>query len=295
MFTFAASVVEFNSLGLDETIIGYGPVALRWYSLAYLAGILLGWWYMRRLAVRPGSPLSIQHADDFVTWATLGVILGGRLGYVLFYNPAHFLSNPLDVVKLWEGGMSFHGGVVGVVVAIAWFARRRRIDWIRLCDYVACVYPIGHFLGRIANFVNGELWGRPTDGSWGIIFPGAGALPRHPSQLYEAALEGLVLFAVLAYLFWRTRARYYPGLLVGVFALGMGLARFLIEFFREPDAHLGTIALGLSMGQLLTVPLVAVGVFMIVSSRGRFEKREAEMAARINAGSAESAGQTMRE
>jgi phosphatidylglycerol:prolipoprotein diacylglycerol transferase len=268
-------VIDFRSLGLEPEITSIGPFVLRWYSLAYLFGIILGWMYLRKLLKKPGAPMSLQHADDFVTWATIGIILGGRLGYVIFYAPATFIADPIAIFKLWEGGMSFHGGVAGVTLAIAWFARRNGIDFVRICDYVACVYPIGHLLGRLANFNNGELWGRPTDGTWGIIFPDAGPEPRHPSQLYEGALEGLLLFIILWFLFWKTGARRYPGLLVGVFSVGMGVARFAVEFFREPDRQLGILETGLTMGQTLTVPLVIVGVYMIATSRKRMEKGDA--------------------
>ena len=273
MHLYSSAVIHFDSLGLSPELARLGPLVLRWYSLAYLAGIILGWWYLRKLVRQPGSPMSVKHADDFVFWATIGVIVGGRLGYVLFYSPATYLHDPLGVFRLWEGGMSFHGGVAGVTLAIFLYARSQKIDWIRVCDYVACVYPIGHFLGRLANFVNGELWGRPTDGSWGIVFPGAGPEPRHPSQLYEAGLEGLALFLLLWWLFWRTSARRYPGRLVGAFCVGMGLARFALEYFREPDRQLGTLQTGLTMGQSLTIPFMLVGIYMIATSRKRLERR----------------------
>jgi phosphatidylglycerol:prolipoprotein diacylglycerol transferase len=266
---FFQTPVEWASLGLDPVAIQLGPLALRWYSLAYIVGIIAAWWLLLRMVKRPGSPMTEKHVDDLVTWATLGVILGGRLGYVLFYNPAQYLENPLDLLKLWEGGMSFHGGLAGVMLAIFFYSRSQGLQWLRVLDYVATVTPIGLLLGRFANFVNGELWGRPTDGTWGIIFPDAGPEPRHPSQLYEAVLEGALLLLVLSLLFWGSRARMKPGLLSGIFALGYGLSRFAIEFFREPDAQLGILPFGLTMGQTLTLPLILAGLWLVSTANRR--------------------------
>jgi phosphatidylglycerol:prolipoprotein diacylglycerol transferase len=239
---------------------------LRYYSLAYLAGIVVGFWHMSRMIRLPGAPLAQRHVDDLFFWCTLGIILGGRLGYAVFYGPQLF-AHPLDLLKLWEGGMSFHGGLIGVVVAITWVTRRAGLSFLRTCDYVAVCVPFGLMFGRIANFINGELWGRVAgpDVPWAMVFPGAGSEPRHPSQLYEAALEGLVLAIIMLTLFWKTRARWRPGLLVGVFTLGYGLARFGVEFFREPDEQLADFAArtGLSMGQWLTVPMVLLGLGLI--------------------------------
>ena len=257
------AVIEFSSLGLHSELFRVGRFALRWYSLAYLFGILLGWAYLRKMLMRSDAPMTAEDADDFIIWATLGTIIGGRLGYLIFYAPAGTLSNPLDAFAVWEGGMAFHGGFAGVSLAIAIFAWRRKRSWLRIADYIACVYPIGHLFGRLANFVNGELWGRPTDGSWGIIFPMAGPEPRHPSQLYQAGFEGLLPLLVLAYLFWRTDLRQKPGYLSGCFLIMMGAARFTTEFFREPDRQLGIIHLGLTMGQLLTLAMLAVGLLLI--------------------------------
>ncbi len=262
---FFQTPVEWGSLGLDPIALQIGPLALRWYSLAYIAGILAAWWLLLRMVKRPGSPMTAKHVDDLITWATLGVILGGRLGYVLFYNPAQYLADPLAALKLWEGGMAFHGGLAGVIIAMLLYARSQGLSALRILDYVAVVTPIGLFLGRLANFINGELWGRPTDGTWGIIFPDAGPEPRHPSQLYEAALEGLLLLVILKLLFWLTDARLKPGLLGGIFLTGYGLSRFAIEFFREPDAQLGVLSFGLTMGQTLSLPLIAVGLYLLVS------------------------------
>ncbi len=270
----SVDAIRWVDLGLSPIALDLGFFQLRWYSLAYLAGIIVGWWYLLKLLAAPGAPMARRHADDLVFYATLGVILGGRLGYVLFYKPGYYLENPLEILQLWDGGMSFHGGVIGVSLAILYLARRNGLDWLRVHDYVACVVPIGLFFGRLANFVNAELWGRPTDAPWGVVFPGGGPEPRHPSQLYEAGLEGVLLFLVLAYLFWRTDARHKPGLLVGVFVLGYGLSRFLVEFFRSPDAHLLWLPeqTGLSMGQWLCVPMILGGLYLIVTAGRRVER-----------------------
>jgi phosphatidylglycerol:prolipoprotein diacylglycerol transferase len=184
--------LRWESLGLDPVAVDLGFFKIRWYSLAYITGILVGWWYLGKMCERPGAPMAKRHVDDFVFYATLGIILGGRIGYVLFYQP-EMLSQPSSILKLWEGGMSFHGGVLGVIIGILWFARVHKLDWLRIHDYIVVVYPIGHFLGRLANFVNGELWGRETSVAWGMVFPGGGDVVRHPSQLYQAGLEGLAL------------------------------------------------------------------------------------------------------
>jgi phosphatidylglycerol:prolipoprotein diacylglycerol transferase len=248
--------------------------ALRWYSLAYLAGIVVGWWYLLRLLGQPGAPMARRHADDLVFYATLGVILGGRLGYVLFYKPLEYLHNPASILRLWDGGMSFHGGVIGVSLGIFYMARRHRLDWLRVHDYVACCVPFGLFFGRLANFVNGELWGAPTGLPWAVVFPTGGQMTRHPSQLYEAILEGILLFIVLWYMFWKTRARYRPGLLVGTFILVYGVSRFLIEFVREPDAHLVEFARAthLHMGQWLSLPMIFGGIYLVLTANKRADR-----------------------
>jgi phosphatidylglycerol:prolipoprotein diacylglycerol transferase len=265
----ATSAIRFEDLHLSPVALSLGFFEIKWYSLAYIAGILLGWWYLLKLLDQPGAPMARRHADDFVFYATLGILIGGRLGYAIFYEPALF-RNPLDVLKLWQGGMSFHGGAVGVSVAILWLARKNKLSWLRIHDYIACCVPFGLFFGRLANFVNGELWGRPSDVPWAIIFPGTGdGIPRHPSQLYEAGLEGIILFALLWFCFWRTKARYEPGKLVGVFLVGYGLARFTLEFFRQPDIQLGTMPWGLTMGQTLTVPMLLGGAWLIATAKRR--------------------------
>jgi phosphatidylglycerol:prolipoprotein diacylglycerol transferase len=271
----AANHIRFQDLGLSKVAISLGFFDIKWYSLAYIAGILVGWWYLIRLLKAPGAPMGRRHADDLVFYATLGIILGGRLGYVIFYAPEMFVD-PIRIVKLWDGGMSFHGGVIGTTLAIILMCRRYGLNWLRVHDYVACCAPFGLFFGRIANFVNGELWGKPAELPWAIIFPNAGPLARHPSQLYEALLEGVVLFAILAWMFWRTRARYEPGKLVGAFLLGYGVFRFFIEYFREPDAQFaGTMFENvIHMGQVLCLPMIIGGIYLIATAKRRRERVE---------------------
>ena len=261
----ASDPILWEDLGLRPGI-DLGFFMLRFYALAYLAGIALGYWHLTRMIKAPGAPLAQRHAEDLFFYCTLGIILGGRLGYSIFYMPSLW-ENPVDVLKTWEGGMSFHGGVLGVLISITWVCWRNKLSFLRVCDYVAVNVPFGMLFGRLANFVNGELWGRPTDVSWAMIFPTDPLqVPRHPSQLYEAGLEGALMVAVMLYLFWRTRARYRPGLLVGVFTAGIAAARFVVEFYREPDAQLADFAreTGLSMGQWLTLPLILAGVAVAV-------------------------------
>src|SRR6266511_841346 len=258
---------------IDPVLVHIGPFALRWYALAYIAGILLGWLYARaiikfeRLWGGP-APMTVADFDDFILWVTLGIILGGRIGYVLFYNPAHFAENPAEIVQLWKGGMSFHGGLLGCVLTVVLFARQRGLSILSLGDVTCAVGPIGLFLGRLANFINGELWGRPTDVPWAMIFPAGGPLPRHPSQLYEATLEGLLLFVLLGVMV-RAGALRRPGLIIGTFAIGYALARSFAELFREPDSQLGFLWGGLTMGMLLSVPMVLFGAALIVNALRR--------------------------
>ncbi len=255
----------------DPVALQIGPFALRWYALAYIAGIVLAWRYCRWLAKRPPAALSPDAFDDFLLWGTLGVVLGGRLGYVLFYKPSYYLANPLEILMLWQGGMSFHGGLLGVVVAIGLFARQRKVSYFTVSDILACATPIGLGLGRIANFINGELYGRTADPDvfpWAMIFPGGGPLPRHPSQLYEALLEGLVLFLAL-FVLMRRGALLKTGYLTGAFMIGYALARIFVEFFREPDLHLGFILPGVSMGQILTLPMLLIGIAAVLWARQR--------------------------
>jgi phosphatidylglycerol:prolipoprotein diacylglycerol transferase len=269
-----AQPIDFESLGVGPIALDLGFFQLRWYSLAYLAGILVGWWYCLKLLARPGAPMARRHADDMVFYGTLGVILGGRIGYVLFYRPEFYIENPLEILQLWDGGMSFHGGAAGTSLAMFYLAWKNQLSVLRVHDYVSCVVPIGLFLGRLANFVNGELWGRETNVAWAVAFPTGGPVGRHPSQLYEAGLEGLLLFAILAFLFWRTDARYKPGLLTGVFVLGYGLSRFFVELYRQPDAGLENLSWGLTMGQTLTVPMILAGLYLIATAKGRRQRVE---------------------
>jgi phosphatidylglycerol:prolipoprotein diacylglycerol transferase len=248
---------------IDPVLFSFGPIVIRWYALAYIVGLLVGWRYMRALANRPPANARPEDVDDFLVWTTLAVVLGGRLGYVLFYNPGYYLANPLSALALWQGGMSFHGGLLGVVVVTVWFARRRGIALLPFADALACVAPIGLLLGRLANFINGELFGRVTDLPWGVVFPRGGPSPRHPSQIYEAFLEGLVLLALMHGL-WRVAAvRRRPGTLVGVFLAGYGLARAAVEAVREPDAHIGLLLGGTTLGQWLSLPMILAGAAFI--------------------------------
>lgn len=253
---------------IDPIAVQLGPLAIRWYALAYIAGIVLGWQYALKLCREMPKLVTPQQMDDFIVWLTLGIILGGRVGYVLFYNPIYFLENPAEILQLWHGGMSFHGGLGGVLLAMLLFARKRGIRFFALADVVAICVPFGLFFGRLANFVNGELYGRASDVPWAMVFPHGGPSPRHPSQLYEAALEGVVLFAVL-WLLMRWGARDKPGIISGAFLIGYGLARFTVEFAREPDAQLGYLSFGLTMGQYLTLPMLAFGAALIVWANRR--------------------------
>jgi phosphatidylglycerol:prolipoprotein diacylglycerol transferase len=256
---------------IDPVLINLGPFAIRWYALAYIAGLLLGWAYAHALvrraslwgrAPRP-DPATV---DDLLVYAAIGVILGGRLGYVLFYNPQFYLENPLEVFSVWKGGMAFHGGFAGTAVAIYILARQKHTSLLAITDLCCAVVPIGLFLGRLANFIKPELWGRVTDAPVGMIFPGAGPLARHPSQLYEAGLEGLVLFLLLLGAI-RLGALGRPGLVTGLFAALYGAARITCEFFREPDPQLGFLFGGATMGMLLSLPMIALGLFIILRAR----------------------------
>jgi len=250
---------------IDPIAIALGPFGIRWYAIAYIVGLMLGWHYVKWLVRRPPHAMTEIEVDDFLVWATLGVVLGGRLGYVLFYKPMFYLQNPFEAVALWHGGMSFHGGLIGVVTAIILFSRQRRRSLLAVGDVVCCAVPIGLFFGRIANFINGELFGRvaTADVPWAMVFPNGGPEPRHPSQLYEAGMEGLILFLLL-FLMWKIPAlRARQGTIAGIFLIGYGVARITGEFFRQPDAHLGFLWGGATMGQLLSLPLVAAGLFVI--------------------------------
>ncbi|HST94288.1 MAG TPA: prolipoprotein diacylglyceryl transferase [Microvirga sp.] len=267
---------------VDPVAVSIGPFAIRWYALAYVAGLLGGWFYAKRLAARSADWMPLRQpkpadVDDLIVWVALGVVLGGRLGYVLFYNLGAYLTHPLEIFAVWRGGMSFHGGFTGAVLAIVLFSRARGLNPLAMLDMAAVVTPIGLFFGRIANFINGELWGRPApDFPYAVVFPHAGPVPRHPSQLYEAFSEGLVLFIVMA---WAARRFGFrrPGLLGGIFVLGYAVARIGCEFFREPDeqlgflfgASIGALGGGITMGMVLSLPMALVGaIFIWMAARG---------------------------
>jgi phosphatidylglycerol:prolipoprotein diacylglycerol transferase len=250
----------------DPVLIQIGPLAIRWYALAYIVSLVIGWRVMRRLVLRTPAVATMEQTDDFLTWATLGVVLGGRLGYVLFYQPDLYLAHPLAALQVWQGGMSFHGGALGVIVALILYCRQQRIPFFGFGDRICVVVPIGLGLGRCANFINGELWGRPAPDwlPWAMIFPQAGPVPRHPSQLYQALMEGLILFLILWVLSRREAIRARFGLLSGVFLVGYAIARSIGEMFRQPDAFLGFLFEGATMGQLLSVPMLLLGLWLIV-------------------------------
>jgi phosphatidylglycerol---prolipoprotein diacylglyceryl transferase len=247
----------------DPVAVHLGPVSIRWYGIMYLVGFGIAFWLGRlRIARAKAGHVTAAILDDLLFFVVLGVVLGGRLGYVLFYKPGYYFSDPLEILAVWHGGMSFHGGFLGVLLAVWWVARKHRLGWIELTDFVAPLIPLALAAGRLGNFINGELYGRVTDVPWGMLFhsPGAGPLPRHPSQLYEFSLEGLLLFAIL----WTFSAKPRPaGAVSGAFLLGYGVFRFIAEYFREPDDFLGLLALGMSMGQWLSLPMIALGVVML--------------------------------
>jgi phosphatidylglycerol---prolipoprotein diacylglyceryl transferase len=250
----------------DPIVFSLGPLAVRWYGLMYLAAFGFLWWLGRMRIARGLAPIGREQFDDLIFLGVLGTILGGRLGYVLFYKPGYYLQHPLEIFAIWQGGMAFHGGFLGVLAAAAFFAWRRNVDWWRLMDFIAPCVPTGLAAGRLGNFINGELWGRPTDLPWGMVFRGAGSLPRHPSQLYQFALEGVLLFVLLWWYASKPRAR---GAVSAMFLVGYGAFRFIAEFAREPDDFLGLLALNLSMGQWLSLPMIAAGVALYLWSRGQ--------------------------
>jgi phosphatidylglycerol---prolipoprotein diacylglyceryl transferase len=257
---------------IDPVAFWLGPLAVHWYALAYVAGLLFATWYIKRMAETPklwganAPTLNRAEADDFFIWGLAGVILGGRLGYVLFYKPAFYFSNPVEIFKTLDGGMSFHGGFVGVVIACLIYGRLKGKTLDRMLDLGAAAVPVGLGLGRVANFINAELWGKPTDAPWGVVFPGE-TLARHPSQLYEAALEGLLLFLAVRIATHQYGALKHPGRASGIFALGYGLSRILVEFFREPDRHVGYVAGPVTLGMVYSLPLVAIGLWLLIRSR----------------------------
>lgn len=254
---------------IDPVLIHIGPFAIRWYALGYVAGILIGWRYItsmaRNQALWPlrGAPASPAQIDDLILWITLGIIVGGRLGHVFFYTPSLVVTDPLEVFKTWKGGMSFHGGVLGVLIATLLFARVNKVDVFRLGDVITAAAPIGIFFVRIANFINGELWGRPTSLPWGVVFPDAGIMPRHPSQIYEALLEGLLLFIILRIATHHAKLLNRRGVVAGMFFLGYAVCRILLENVREPDAYMPDFPLGLTMGMMLSIPMAVGGAWLI--------------------------------
>ncbi len=254
--------LEFPSI--DPVVVQIGPVAIHWYALSYLAGFLCAWGIMKYLSRLDTARPNGEDVDDYMTWAILAVLLGGRLGYILFYNLEHYLSSPGDILKLWQGGMAFHGGLIGVVSSIVIYALVKKIPVLRLADICSAAAPVGFFFGRIANFVNGELYGRVTDGPWGMVFPRGGPEPRHPSQLYEALLEGLVLFLVVFFMARNDKIRNRPGLISAAFLGGYGLFRFIIEYVRQPDDQLGLYFGFISMGQMLCIPMLLASALLIV-------------------------------
>jgi phosphatidylglycerol---prolipoprotein diacylglyceryl transferase len=264
---------------IDPVMLRLGPLAIHWYGMAYIAGILFGWWYARKLVAnrdlwRAESPLKPSDIDDFLTWAVIGIIVGGRLGYVLFYDLPAFIDNPLRIAMIWTGGMSFHGGLLGTIIAMILFARSRGFSVFPLFDVIAASVGIGIFLGRLANFINQELWGKPTALPWGVIFPAAGPQPRHPTQLYEAVLEGLVLFTVLRVLTHCFNKLEQPGFVAGAFITWYAIARIIAEFFRLPDIQIGYLYGGwLTMGMVLSLPLLVAGIWLMASAPLREQAR----------------------
>jgi len=259
LFSTAALSITFPMI--DPVLVEIGPLAIRWYALSYVAGILLGWWYIGKLDKK--TQIFVQKAyDDFIIWAIFGILLGGRLGYVLFYNLPYYSSNPSEILAVWKGGMSFHGGLIGVIISIYLMCRTYKMSFLKTTDLICCAAPIGIFFGRIANFVNAELYGRITDVSWGVVFPGE-VFARHPSQLYEALLEGLVLFLIMFFLVTKTHSRERAGFLSGFFLVGYSFFRASVELFREPDPQLGFIFSDITMGQMLSIPMFLIGVVLM--------------------------------
>ena len=248
---------------IDPVIVHLGPLAIRWYSLAYIAGIVGGWFYVKWLNVKLARGITEKAIEDLVFYIIIGVVLGGRLGYVFIYQPDHYFEHPAEIFMLWRGGMSFHGGLLGVISATIYVCRKHKINFFNLMDLIACATPIGLFFGRLANFVNGELFGRVTGVPWGMVFPNGGDLPRHPSQLYEATLEGLLLFIILFISARYTRLANKVGALSGIFMLGYAIARETCEHFREPDEQLGYFFSFITMGQILSLPMILIGLYLI--------------------------------
>lgn len=283
MHPLATPALALSFPNIDPVIFSIGPLSVHWYGVAYVVGILLGWWFAKRVVSNDnlwpgtGSPIRALELDEFLTWAVVGIIAGGRLGYVLFYNLSAYLENPLSIFAIWDGGMSFHGGALGTIVAMVLFARSRGFSPFSLLDVIAAASCFGLFFGRMANFINSELWGRTSDVPWAIIFPNGGPEPRHPSQLYEAVLEGFLLFCLLAFFIYALKKLRQPGFVGGAWVFGYGLSRIIVEFFRQPDAQLGYLYGGwLTMGMILSLPMLAIGAWGMWSSRSRTAWRGAE-------------------
>ena len=247
---------------INPVIFSVGPLAVSWYSLSYIVGILLGWYYANKLILLYPIGISRQHTEDFISWAIIAIIIGGRLGHVLFYDPEKYLSNPIEILKTYEGGMSFHGGIFGVGVAAYLYCKKNQIRFLSFSDVLAIVAPIGLFLGRIANFINAELYGRQTNVPWAVIFPHSDGFPRHPSQLYEALLEGLLLFCIMLYFTYKSKFLQNPGRMSGIFLIFYGSFRVLVEFFREPDVKIGFIFKYFTLGQILCIPMILLGAYL---------------------------------
>lgn len=247
---------------INPVIFSVGSLAVSWYSLSYIVGILLGWYYANKLILLYPIGISKQHTEDFISWAIIAIIIGGRLGHVLFYDPEKYLSNPIEILKTYEGGMSFHGGIFGVGVAAYLYCKKNQIRFLSFSDVLAIVAPIGLFLGRIANFINAELYGRQTNVPWAVIFPHSDGFPRHPSQLYEALLEGLFLFCIMLYFTYKSKFLQNPGRMSGIFLIFYGSFRVLVEFFREPDVKIGFIFKYFTLGQILCIPMILLGAYL---------------------------------
>lgn len=257
-------LVTINFPNIDPVLLHIGPLSIKWYSIAYIIGILFGWYGVSKTRQFPADKKLL---DSMLSYSMLGILIGGRLGYVLCYNIRIYLQDPVSILEVWQGGMSFHGGAIGIAIALFILCKRNHLDVMPVLDLVACFAPIGLFLGRIANFINGELWGKSTDVPWAVIFPLAGPCPRHPTQIYEAILEGLLLLSINMFLLFRTKAQSRPGLLTGITLLVYACTRIIIEFFREPDSQIGYLLFGSTMGQLLSLPMILLGVLSIIHSR----------------------------
>ena len=267
---------------INPVIFSVGSLAVSWYSLAYVVGIIFGWYYANKLILLHPLGISKKHTENFVSWAIIAIIIGGRLGYVLFYDPTKYLSNPIEILKTYEGGMSFHGGIFGIGLAAYLYCRKNHLSFLSFSDILAIVAPIGLFLGRLANFINGELYGRQTDISWAVIFPYSDGFPRHPSQLYEAFLEGFILFFIMLYFAYRRKSLQNPGRMSGIFLICYSVFRAFVEFFREPDIKIGFISKYFTLGQLLCIPMIFLGSYLLIRSTKHIIKNGNRFKNKIN-------------